>query len=188
MRTDATLPVPAGQMYRGVDRLPRVPDPTEQQSDVVAKAWTRYLDAWDDGLVGKDLSLARSLAAGLGEAGQPAEVVYVEVVVPPPVAVNVSAIEQREKSLSWVVARSAGVEPPPNDVVRLGLDVATPMPQFHSALLEPELVKKDDRFRASINDSGLVDDLRYAVELMNQANSSGYLLSSFAVLEVSTLP
>jgi hypothetical protein len=185
LSTGATLPVPEGQTYRGVDRLPHVPDPTEQLPDGVSEAWNNYLAAWEDGLVGRDLRLAQNLAAGLTQAGEPAEVVYVDVMAPPSLtSPRVSFDRQRDESLSWLVDRFAGVQAPSRDMVTLGLDVATAIPAFHSALRQPGLVEKDDRFRASLNESGLVANLDYAIELMNQANSSGYLLSTFAVLEI----
>jgi len=188
VRPGASLPLPRGRLYRGIDRPLSVPDPTLPQTASAGRVWARYLNADEGGLVAADLDLARSLATQLAQVGEPTEVIYAEVTVPPPSTLGESkADRQRADSLAWLASRCAKVPAPSEEFEPIGFDVATPLPTFHSALYQPGLVRKDARFVANLNQSGLVDDIGYAAELMHVANATGYLLSLFGVVEVRAL-
>jgi hypothetical protein len=65
----------------------------------------------------------------------------------------------------------------------MGLDVSLPMPDFHSALFQPGLIRHD-ALTASLNEAGLLGDVEVAAEVMGEANATGYGLSVFAVIGV----
>jgi hypothetical protein len=65
----------------------------------------------------------------------------------------------------------------------IGLDVSFPIPDFHSALFQPGLIRHD-ALTASLNEAGLIGDIEVAAEVMGEANATGYGLSVFAVIEV----
>jgi hypothetical protein len=44
-RTDVRLPWLSGRLYRGIDRLPFVPDPLTNTAEPAASVWNQYLDA-----------------------------------------------------------------------------------------------------------------------------------------------
>jgi|HubBroStandDraft_5_1064220.scaffolds.fasta_scaffold260946_1 hypothetical protein len=180
------MPPSESRQYRGVNRLPNVPDPTLPQDENIKDAWSRYLDAWEVGQIGRDLFLAQTLADDLTAAGEPAEIVYVDLVVGPPRLMNLP--DERRNSFRWLETRCAGIGLRPPSFVRLGLDVAVPVPDYHSALRQPGLIHDRGRLHGGTNDWGLLDNLDVATAIMREANSTGYLLSMFSVLEVFAAP
>jgi hypothetical protein len=185
-RTDVRLSWLSEHPYRGIDRLPYVPDPLTNTIDPAASAWNQYWDAWYDGLLPRDLKIARRAARQLQDVGVTVEVLFAEVAIQPrdatpPVSGPVDA--QRQRSLDLLRARCAGIPSPDPDFSTIGLDVSLPMPDFHSALFQPGLIRHDV-LTASLNEAGLLGDIEVAGEVMGEANATGYGLSLFAVIGV----
>jgi hypothetical protein len=157
------------------------PDPLD-----LPDALSAYLDAWESGALGRDLSLAEQLGSQLDALGERTEVIYAEVAVAPNETAPLSAaqIASREQQMAWLSSRAAGVPPVPASFVRLGFDVSPPDPGFHSAIFQPGLVRHDAGFVTRLNSSGLIDDQAVAASLMHQANATGYRLSTFCVLGI----
>jgi hypothetical protein len=185
-RSNVELSVFDDREYRGVDRLPFVPDPFKQQSPD-AEIWDAYLSAWEDGSLGRDLHFANELRDELAGLGISTEVIHADIEIPPPrVARLASTTEEAERarSLSWLRSRTADVPPPPPEFVSIGLDISTAAPTFHSVIAQPGLVGGDVDLAPRLNEAGLVDDPEFAVRLMKDANETGYLLGLFAVIRV----
>jgi hypothetical protein len=185
-RTDVRLPWLSGRLYRGIDRLPFVPDPLTNTAEPAASVWNQYLDAWEDGLLPRDLKIARRAGRQLQGVGAPVEALFAEVAILPsearsPMPGSVDA--QRRPSLDWLRTRCAGIPGPDRDLSMIGLDVSVPLPDFHSAIFQPGLVRKDSLV-ASLNEAVLIGDIEVAAEVMGEANASGYGLSLFAVIGV----
>src|SRR5262249_17953298 len=51
--------------------------------DPAGSAWNQYLDAWDDGLLPRDLKIARRAARQLQDVGVTVEVLFAEVAILP---------------------------------------------------------------------------------------------------------
>jgi hypothetical protein len=189
-RRGVELPWLPGAQYRGIDRLPFVPDfVTQAQPKAVEDAWQRYLSAWEDGLLCRDIRLAKQARDQLNELGADIEVVFVEAVVPEipeqsgPTEADVS---QRSRSLEWLKARASGIGAPPPEFTHLGIDVSSPIPDFHSAIFQPGPVPHDADLVVNLNEHGLLFDASYAERLADDANKTGYLLGLFALISIWT--
>jgi hypothetical protein len=138
-RKDVDIPWLPGRIYRGIDRLPYIPRFLFEPGGGSA-AWQRYLDAWDDGHISRNLELAKRIAAELEEEGNEIEVVYAEAIEVPATSsldLEESVAQQRDRSLAWLKSRSIGIGPPPEESTELGLDVSSPIPSFHSIIIHP---------------------------------------------------
>lgn len=184
-RKQVDIPWAPGRIYRGIDRLPYIPRLLFESAARPA-AWHRYLDAWEDGHISRNLELTKRIAGELEEEGNEVEVIYAEAIeVPATSSLNLEEPvgQQRDRSLAWLKSRSTGIGPPPGESSELGLDVSSPIPSFHSIIIQPGLTW--DSGRASmLNNAGLVGDERSAIELMDEANSMRYDLSFFSVIRV----
>jgi hypothetical protein len=74
-RTDIRLPSSSGHLYRGIDRLPFVPDPLTNARDRGTSVWNQYLGAWEDALLPRELKIARRTGQQLQDLGVAVEVV-----------------------------------------------------------------------------------------------------------------
>lgn len=178
VRRDQTVPWLPDLRYRGLDRLPFVPFLSEIDPDL-ANLWRRYFDARDEGLIGRDLEVARSAMNDLGLAGAETEILYAEAIIVPPLAsvASENLEKDHERSLAWLDSHSAGVPPVPSGFAELGHDVCTPIPDYHSAIVQPGLIPHDSALAESLNEAGLIDESAAASEFMHMANSAKYSLS-----------
>jgi hypothetical protein len=186
-RSGVPFPWLTDRKYRGIDRLPHVPNLNEGQSQRYVEIWERYLDAQDDGLIGYDLNLAREIQRELEELGNHIDVVYADAIIIPDadsLHLPEKVARQREKSLTWLRSHSERVGAPPAKFGLLGLDVSSPIPSFHSALIQPGLISQDSELASELNEAGLVSELKLATELMHEANATGYGLCMFSVIRV----
>jgi hypothetical protein len=113
------------------------------------------------------------------------EVVYASIsAVPSRIAGSVPS-EARTASLRWLRERPSPPAEPPTGSRFLGVDIVTPVPSYHSALVEPGLIRHGRALTDILNENGLVaadgDELR---EMMEEANESGYLLSTFCAVAI----
>jgi hypothetical protein len=185
-RADVRLPWLAGHLYRGIDRLPFVPDPLTNTADPVTSVWNQYLDAWEAAQLARDLTIARRTARRLKDVGASVEVLFAEVAILPSDATRPASgpiDAQRQRSVDWLKARCAGIPVPDPDFSMIGLDVSSPIPDFHSAIFQPGIMRQDS-LAASLNEAGLVGDIDVAAQVMGEANASGYGLGLFAVIGV----
>jgi hypothetical protein len=192
VRGDVELPWLARRQYRGIDRLPFVPNPLQLEDNHLRNAWNEYLDTWENGRLGQHLSIAEQIRRQLDEVGESTEIIYADIAVAPrrqSFELPDPLSRERERSLAWLITRSAEVEPSPREFVPIGFDISTPIPSFHSVLVQPGLVRQDSDLAVRLNDFGLIaEDTEYAAELMNVANGSGYLLSTFCVIRILASP
>jgi hypothetical protein len=183
------IPWLGGHPYRGIDRLLPFPNPLDLGDDVLGRTWSGYWDAWDSGELGKDRQKAEEFAGRLRELGMDIEVIYAAVAAQPRRIAQLSEQETATRSsrMQWQAERYAGVPPPPPDFVALGLDVSPAAPSFHSVIFQPGPgFAHDSAFASHLNEFGLIgeNDFQYASDLMDAANTDGYLLSRFHVIRI----
>jgi hypothetical protein len=153
-RSGVTIPG-STQSYRGIDRLPFVPDPLETSSPRRDAIWSRYLESWEDGRISRDPALASAVQQELGEIGNQTEVLYAEALIVPgeaPIAETDQVKVAAQQSLSWLRARASDIPAPDPNVELVGLDVALLIPDFHSALLQPGTPYEDDKIKRNQNE------------------------------------
>jgi hypothetical protein len=187
-RCGVRVPWIDGQTYRGLDRLPHVPNPLEEPGLTVE--WGRYLTAWEDGEVSRNLQTAQAMCESLASDSGPFEVIYADVEVGPPTVQPSdppATGAAKKESLGWLLARSANVPAPPSEFASIGLDISTAAPSFYSAITQPLLSEHRDDIELQLNADGLIDDPEFAEQLMTDANRTGYLLGLFCVLRVFAL-
>lgn len=181
-----TLPWIEGRQYRGIDRGLPVPDPLKVDVNE-RKVWNEYLDAQDNGELGRDRLKAERLGGDFEMLGIASEVIYGDIIEHPFDVVGPSGEddEQRKRQFAWFVRRSSGIMPAPPDFVSIGLDVSEPFPSFHSPIIQPGPgLAHDAAFTLHLNGFGLIEDVKYATELMNAANLTGYRFSMFCVIRI----
>lgn len=182
------IPWLPNRTYWGIDRLPSVPNVLDLRGPE-ERVWDQYLKSLEDGSLARDLSVAQDIQTKLGQIGRETEILFVSIESEPDFedrADPPEVSEIRRSSEEWLIARTVVVQAPPREFVAIGLDVSTPVPDFHSVILEPGPISHDEEFERHLNDMGLVDeeDLSYANALMARANESGYLLGMFCVLGI----
>jgi hypothetical protein len=191
-RRSIELPWLPGTQYRGIDRLPFVPDfVTQSQPKSVEKAWQPYLDAWEDGRLSRDIRLAMQGRDQLNELGADVEVVFAEAVVPAipeQSRLTEADVSQRSRSLEWLRVRASEIGARPPEFTQLGIDVSSAIPDFHSAIFQPGPVPHDADLVVKLNEHGLLSDAQYAESLADDANETGYLSGLFALVQIWTEP
>lgn len=177
-RADAALPWLPEQRYRGLDRLPFVPFLHEVPPDE-ATIWTAYLNAQDSPLAG-DLHEAQRIRDALETVGTRTEVIYAEAMVVAPTTspgLSGSLAMQHDRNLAWLDARSSSVPAAPPGFDKLGYDVCSPIPDYHSAIFQPGLIPKDAALAGQLNDAGLIRTEDAALGFMRTANTADYSLA-----------
>lgn len=65
--------------------------------------------------------------------------------------------------------------------------MCSPIPSFHSAILQPGLIPKDEELATQLNSEGLLDAEEVAAEFMATANKANYSLADLiSVIEIRT--
>jgi hypothetical protein len=190
VRTGVHLPWSPQRGYRGIDRLPYLPNPMEDATARTAMAWNAYSDAVEEGRLGRDFALAQDICQELNAVGAKVDVIFADVESLPDEPPNASerVLAQRFRSLEWLRNRSAEIPVPDRRLQPIGFDVSTPVPNFHSAIAQPGLIRQDSALAANLNDSGLFDDFDTALGAAAQANNSGYGLALFCVIRLFSEP
>jgi hypothetical protein len=191
-RVDVDLPWLPGTCYRGVDREPFVPesyvmDLIDHRDTAEFRALHPYFEAWEDGMLRRDIAVADEHQGRLQAFGVATEVIWAEAVVvrrhwaptaDRPVAIN------RANALRYMDRCAAGVGVVDAEFEAIGFDVSPPTPSFHSAIYQPGPGGDKDEFRESINGAGLISRQEVAVELMERANVPWDGVRNFAVIRV----
>ncbi len=180
--------------YRGIDRLPYLPIPEEQERllssgrSELAQLWDIYWEASIDGKINVDGRLATELQRRFLAWGITLEVIYGEIVVIP------SNLDKYPHGALWsenlnsaLVHRhdshdSLGSRP--GNIDFLGFDISHPVPTFHSAISQPGLNDNCPNLPEHLNKNGLFDTLEEALPFLSEANSLDYGLLPFCILGV----
>lgn len=190
LRTGVHLPWSPQRNYQGIDRLPYLPNPMEDADARTALAWSEYSDAVEEGRLGRDFALAQDICRELNAVGANLDVIFADVasLAGQPPNASEAVVAQRVRSLEWLRTRSAEIPAPDRRLQPIGFDVSTPIPNFHSAIVQPGLIRQDSALAATLNDSGLFDDFDTALGAAADANNSGYGLTLFCVIRLFTEP
>jgi hypothetical protein len=196
-RTSVTCFAWPDMAYRGIDRLPFLPTPEEQEqmmssgSSDLAKLWDRYWEASIDGLINVDGKLAREYQQQFLKGGITLEVIYGEIVEIPNVdKYPHSALwsENLESALLHRYDIHQRIGSRPDNIEFLGFDISHPVPTFHSAILQPGLNSKCLHLPHQLNSNGLFNTFEDAVPVLDDANSLDYGLLPFCILGIWLKP
>jgi len=150
--------------------------------------WNGYHDAEETGRLAADIGVAESLQDGFREQGVSLDLVYATLKEAPndnELVLTDSVRESRSRWIEWFASLRMELPAPPSDFVTVGMDVASPIPNFHSVLINPGLtISHDEELASQLNEHGLLTDETIATELMTTANRTGYLESTFCVVGV----
>ena len=192
-RTDVPLPGRPWIRYRGVDRMPFVPTPEEE--DELARAgharlvalWHQYWDVLFTAELYRDTSIATDLRDQFAQFGVALEVIYAEVGVVQELEGGFSDASFRE---AWDRLRRhgdrAGLRPA--DAGLLGYDVSYPLPGFHSVLVQPGLLEQPNSPDLDVNDMGLLDDVAQVKRILPVANAMTSSWRPFCGIRVYSVP
>lgn len=180
--------------YRGIDRLPHIPSPEEDDGlrsagrGGLVDLWERYWNASD----GEELRLNLSLAQELQQMflGQRVEldIVYSEIAFIPG---DLEAYPRGSlwlDNLTFVLSQIQGVHnrllKRPDNLQLLGFDISLPVPSFHSAIYQPGLHRRHARLPDYLNRFGLFADLNTALRFLSMANEMDYGALPFCILGI----
>jgi hypothetical protein len=188
------FPFLPGSFYGGVDRLPFVPTPEEEEDlrnskrATLLQLWQQYSDLTYTGQLHGSGHTTRALRDAFAAEGIDLEVIYAEVVLMP--SVEMERVDQKARGLllqrlrtlhQQVVSRPVGAQ-------ILGYDVSYPVPGFHSFLFQPGLREQPEAPNLDVNEAGLLSTVQEAgriVAVANAMTSSWRPFCGIAVYSVS---
>jgi hypothetical protein len=189
-RTDVMFPFLPWTSYRGVDRLPFIPTPEEEDELKGSKKarllflWQRYSDLTYTGELHASQDAPRSLRGAFADEGIDFEVVYAEVAQMPPFEPEGAGQETSGPLLRRLRALHQQVASRPVGVQLLGYDVSHPLPSFHSFLFQPGLREEPEAPDLDINSAGLLDTIQQVEQILPVANSMASSLRPFCGIGV----
>lgn len=176
--------------YRGIDRLPFVPDAVETQgrTSEVGALWDRYHREEYEGTLFANLTLARELASAFTEFGVEVEVIYAEVHAIPADFTTIGrdkvTISDIQKTLERVEVLRSRLESVPANPKLLGYDLSYPLPTFHSAIYQPGLHESHPELIDHLNGEGLFENLSALSPYLEIANDMPHSWVPFCALAI----
>ena len=176
-RTEVMFPFLPGSLYGGVDRLPFVPTPEEEESlrnskrVTLLELWQQYSDLTYTGQLHGSPHATKFLRNAFAAEGIDLEVIYAEVVLMP--SLEMEGVDQKARGLllkrlhtfhQQVASRPVGAQ-------MLGYDVSYPVPGFHSFLFQPGLREQPEAPHLDINGAGLLSTVQQAGQIVAVANA-----------------
>lgn len=192
-RTSVPFPYRPEIIYRGVDRLPFVPTPEEEEELTrsgrtrLVSLWHRYGDTLFTGELHRDGQLAVTLQREFAAEGAEFELIYAEVVDVPSPPDPMPCDEGPRGAWDRLRRHHEAAASRPGRALLIGYDVSYPLPSFHSVLLQPGLREEPDAPPFSVNDAGLlahIDHLRAILQAANAMDSSWRPFCGIAVYSV----
>lgn len=181
--------------YRGIDRLPFVPSPEEEQilqatghSDLV-QLWVSYWDALESGELRARLPVARRFQQAFLRQGYRFELVYAQILEIP------SHLERYPHGELWLrdMELAAGhlvrvheqITHAARNLDVLGIDISHPTITFHSAIFQPGLHRRVPDLPRYLNERGLFPDIVAARPFVSEANAMDYGAFPFCSIKIS---
>jgi len=182
--------------YRGIDRLPYIPTPKEEEElrlagrRRLADLWVEYADAEYDKTFVFDSQLALDYQRKFFDEGIRFEVIYGEIVFVPENLEQYALGDRWMSGLNEALRRWHQTLPQswrnPTDLAFLGVDISHPFPTFHSAIYQPGLHESRPDLIPELNRSGLFGDIGAALPFLECGNRMGYGALPFCLVEVRT--
>lgn len=180
--------------YRGIDRIPYLPTPEEEDElrssgrGALADLWDRYSDARFSGKLNSNLSLAQGLLRDFLDEEIELEMVYAEIVMIP------DDLHEYPRGMDWAELLTQSLQNirpvherltgRPENLHFLGFDVAQLFESFLSAIFQPGLHETQPRLPDHLNRAGLFDDIDTASKFLRAANEMGYGPLPYCVLGI----
>jgi hypothetical protein len=186
--TDVWLGSDRGREYRGLDRLPYLPGP-DQDEDLRARegrllrARNRYWRLDDAGWLRRSAAIALELRDEFAAAGISLEVVRADLADLPDTTGLPGDLEGRFNAdlTRWTVELSHESQ----QATPLGFDVTYPFPSFHSAIRQPVLERYAPRLLDGLNEAGLFPTLDRAQAAVHRCNATDTAWRPFCAIAIS---
>ncbi len=175
-RTAVMFPFLPGTFYRGIDRLPFLPTPEEEEElkgsrkARLLSLWERYSDLTFTGELHASQKTSKSLCSSFGDEGIDLEVVYAEVALMPSSS-DEAANGGASQLLRSLRALHEHVTSRPVGSQMLGYDISYPAPDFHSFLFQPGLREEPEAPQYDINGFGLLSTVEQVEQILPVVNA-----------------
>lgn len=193
-RRDVTISWWPEQMYNGIDRLPFVPSPEQDelllaagQGDLV-QLWIDYWDALETGELNACLAVAGRLRQAFRAKGHDFDFIYAEIVAVPNYLEGYPHgqlwMEDMRLAADHLNRISELIDSRPGNITPLGVDISHPTIMFHSAIFQPGLNRRVPSLPRSLNHHGLFSSITSALPFISDANEMDYGAFPFCGIEI----
>jgi hypothetical protein len=180
--------------YLGIDRLPYVPSPEEEErirvsgNRALADLWVHYWDLKNGRELMMNPDIAQELRQRFLTKGIELDLVNAEIIMTPQDFLGEHPLKDHwSKQLAEVVSHWQIIHDKlpacQSHGKFLGFDLSYPVPSFHSAIFQPGLHKRRPDLPCYLNSNGLFDDLKTASCFLRDSLELNYSLV-FCVLGI----